>query len=39
VRDAMPPMEDLVVGGHPGPIGASSAIAVIMADYSCSIAG
>jgi len=30
VRDAMPPLEDLVVGGHPGPIGASSAIAVII---------
>jgi electron transport complex protein RnfD len=26
----MPPLEDLVVGGHPGPIGASSAIAVII---------
>jgi Na+-translocating ferredoxin:NAD+ oxidoreductase RnfD subunit len=30
LRDAMPPLEDLVVGGHPGPIGASSAIAVII---------
>ena len=30
VRDAMPPLEDLVVGGHPGPIGASSAIALII---------
>jgi Na+-translocating ferredoxin:NAD+ oxidoreductase RnfD subunit len=30
VRDAMPPLEDLVVGGHPGPIGASSAIAIII---------
>jgi len=30
IREAMPPLEDLVVGGHPGPIGASSAIAVII---------
>jgi Na+-translocating ferredoxin:NAD+ oxidoreductase RnfD subunit len=30
IRDQMPPLEDLVVGGHPGPIGASSAIAVII---------
>jgi len=30
LRDAMPPMEDLVVGGHPGPLGASSAIAVLV---------
>ena len=30
LRDAMPPLEDLVVGGHPGPIGSSSAIAVIV---------
>jgi electron transport complex protein RnfD len=26
----MPPLEDFVIGGHPGPIGASSAIAVIV---------
>jgi Na+-translocating ferredoxin:NAD+ oxidoreductase RnfD subunit len=30
IRDQLPPLEDLVVGGHPGPIGASSAIAVII---------
>lgn len=30
LRDAMPPMEDLVVGGHPGPLGGSSAIAVLV---------
>src|SRR5258706_714041 len=30
MRDAMPPLEDLVVAGHPGSIGASSAIAVII---------
>lgn len=30
IRDDLPPLEDLVVGGHPGPIGASSAIAVII---------
>lgn len=30
IRDQMPPLEDLVVGGHPGPVGASSAIAVII---------
>lgn len=30
IRDKLPPLEDLVVGGHPGPIGASSAIAVII---------
>jgi Na+-translocating ferredoxin:NAD+ oxidoreductase RnfD subunit len=30
LRDAMPPLEDLVIGGHPGPIGGSSAIAVLI---------
>lgn len=30
LHDAMPPMEDLVVGGHPGPIGISSTIAVLI---------
>jgi Na+-translocating ferredoxin:NAD+ oxidoreductase RnfD subunit len=30
VRDLMPPLEDLVIGGHPGPLGASSGIAVIV---------
>lgn len=30
IRDRLPPLEDLVVGGHPGPIGSSSAIAVII---------
>jgi Na+-translocating ferredoxin:NAD+ oxidoreductase RnfD subunit len=30
LRGSMPPLEDLVIGGHPGPIGASSAIAVII---------
>lgn len=30
LRDAMPPLEDLVVGGHPGPTGASSAIAILI---------
>ena len=30
IRDRMPPLEDLVIGGHPGPLGASSAIAVII---------
>ena len=30
IRDAMPPLEDLIVGGHPGPIGTSCAIAVII---------
>jgi Na+-translocating ferredoxin:NAD+ oxidoreductase RnfD subunit len=30
LRDNVPPLEDLIVGGHPGPIGASSAIAVIV---------
>lgn len=30
LRDRMPPLEDLIIGGQPGPIGTSSAIAVIM---------
>jgi Na+-translocating ferredoxin:NAD+ oxidoreductase RnfD subunit len=30
LRDYMPPLEDLIVAGHPGPIGMASAIAVIM---------
>jgi len=30
LRDHMPPLENLVVGGHPGPTGASSAIAIII---------
>jgi Na+-translocating ferredoxin:NAD+ oxidoreductase RnfD subunit len=30
LRDHMPPLEDLIVGGAPGPIGTSSAIAVII---------
>src|SRR5450432_2626129 len=30
LRDRMPPLEDLIVGGHPGPIGGASQIAVIM---------
>ncbi len=30
LRDRMPPLEDLIVGGKPGPIGVSSAIAVII---------
>jgi hypothetical protein len=30
LHDAMPPMEDLIIGGHPGPIGASSIIAVLV---------
>ena len=30
MQDALPPLEDLVIAGHPGPIGASSAIAVIV---------
>ena len=28
--DKLPPLEDLIVGGHPGPFGTSSAIAVII---------
>ncbi|HWE01036.1 MAG TPA: RnfABCDGE type electron transport complex subunit D [Tepidisphaeraceae bacterium] len=30
LRDELPPLEDLIIGGHPGPIGAGSAVAVIM---------
>ncbi len=30
LRDHMPPLEDLIVGGQPGPVGTSSAIAVII---------
>ena len=30
LRDRMPPLEDLIVGGQPGPIGSGSAIAVII---------
>jgi Na+-translocating ferredoxin:NAD+ oxidoreductase RnfD subunit len=30
LRDRMPPMEDLIIGGQPGPIGTGSAIAVII---------
>ena len=29
LRDRLPPLEDLIVGGHPGPIGTTSVIAVI----------
>jgi hypothetical protein len=30
LRDDMPPLEDLVIGGHPGPLGTSSAMAVLI---------
>ena len=30
IRDRLPPLEDLIIGGQPGPIGTSSAVAVIM---------
>ena len=30
LRDELPPLEDLIVGGHPAPIGVGSAIAVII---------
>lgn len=30
IRDRVPPLEDLIIGAQPGPIGAASAIAVIM---------
>ena len=30
LRDEMPPLEDLILGGQPGPLGAASAIAVIV---------
>jgi hypothetical protein len=30
LRDRMPPLEDLIIAGHPGPVGTGSAIAVII---------
>jgi Na+-translocating ferredoxin:NAD+ oxidoreductase RnfD subunit len=30
IRDRVPPLEDLIIGAQPGPIGAGSAVAVIM---------
>ena len=30
LRDHMPPLEDLIVGGQPGPVGTTSAVAVII---------
>jgi Na+-translocating ferredoxin:NAD+ oxidoreductase RnfD subunit len=30
IRDRLPPLEDLIIGGQPGPIGAASAVGVIM---------
>jgi Na+-translocating ferredoxin:NAD+ oxidoreductase RnfD subunit len=30
LRDHMPPLEDLIVGGEPGPVGTTSAVAVII---------
>jgi len=30
IRDRLPPLEDLIVGAQPGPVGAASAVAVIM---------
>jgi Na+-translocating ferredoxin:NAD+ oxidoreductase RnfD subunit len=30
LRDRLPPLEDLVIGAHPGPIGTTSAIAIII---------
>ena len=30
MRDRMPPLEDLIIGGQPGPIGTSSGIAIII---------
>lgn len=30
IRDELPPLEDLVIAGHPGPIGSASACAVIL---------
>jgi Na+-translocating ferredoxin:NAD+ oxidoreductase RnfD subunit len=30
LRDEMPPLEDLIIGGQPGPIGATCAVAVII---------
>ena len=30
LRDRLPPLEDLIVGGQPGPVGCSSAVAVVV---------
>src|SRR5258706_10615482 len=30
LRDDMPPLEDLIIGGQPGPIGATCAVAIII---------
>jgi electron transport complex protein RnfD len=30
LRDEMPPLEDLIIGGQPGPIGATCAVAIII---------
>ncbi len=30
IRDRMPPLEDFIIAGHPGPVGISSAIAIIL---------
>lgn len=30
IRDRLPPLEDFIIGGHPNPIGASSAIALLL---------
>lgn len=30
IRDSLPPLEDLIVAGEPGPIGSASAVAVVM---------
>jgi Na+-translocating ferredoxin:NAD+ oxidoreductase RnfD subunit len=30
LRDEMPPLEDLIIGGHPGAVGATCAVAVII---------
>jgi Na+-translocating ferredoxin:NAD+ oxidoreductase RnfD subunit len=30
LRDEMPPLEDLIIGGQPGPVGATCAVAVII---------
>jgi Na+-translocating ferredoxin:NAD+ oxidoreductase RnfD subunit len=30
LRDEMPPLEDLIIGGEPGPVGTTSAVAVIV---------
>ena len=39
LRDRLPPLEDAVLGAVPGPIGTTSAVAVIFAGCSCSTAG